>query len=76
MSEVENDEQVVWTPQMPDRRKNDRRGNAREFYTTGKSINISDMKSDSERRSGADRRKKITVTITGRAMEVEQDRRH
>ncbi len=72
MSEINNNEQVVWTPQMEDRRKNDRRNNTGELFTTGKTLNISDLKNNSERRTGEDRRKTITLTITGRAMEVDQ----
>ncbi len=75
MSDVDKNEQIVWTPQMPDRRRSDRRGNVREFYANGKSLNISDMKNASDRRTGYDRRKIITVTITGRAMEIEQNQR-
>ncbi len=71
MAKTNNNEKVIWTPQMPDRRKNDRRG-VGDIQTTGKSLNISDMKNGSDRRTGTDRRKKISVTITGRAIEVEQ----
>jgi len=78
MSDVKNNEQIVWTPQMPDRRKNDRRVNTRDFYTSGKMLNVSDLKSNNDRRATGDRRKgdrrtKVSVTITGRAMEVEQN---
>ena len=62
-------EEVVWTPQMPDRRKNDRRGNTRDLQTNGKVLTISDS---NDRRRGNDRRKKVTVTITGRAIDVEE----
>jgi len=77
MSEVNNNEQIVWTPQMPDRRKNDRRDNTRDLYTSGKMLNVSDMKNNNDRRSvmerrKGDRRKKVSVTVTGRAIEVEQ----
>ncbi len=72
MSDVPSDEQIVWTPDMPDRRKNDRRNNARDLQTTGKSLNISNMRNGSDRRKGPDRRKTVSVTITGRAVEVDQ----
>ncbi len=78
MSDVEKNEQIVWTPQMPDRRKNDRRARNRDFYTTGKMLNVSDLKNNNNRgstddRRRGDRRKKVSVTITGRAIEVEQE---
>ncbi len=78
MSDVEKNEQIVWTPQMLDRRKNDRRGHTRDFYTTGKMLNVSDLNNNNKWRSNDDRRKgdrrnKVTVTITGRAMEVEKE---
>jgi len=66
MSEVIESENIVWTPQMPDRRKHDRRNNIRDFNPNGKSLNISD------RRAPSDRRKRISVTITGRAIDVEE----
>ena len=77
MSEVNNNEQIVWTPQMPDRRQKDRRGNTSDLHTSGKMLNVSDMKTNNDRRSVMDRRKgdrrtKVSVTVTGRAIEVEQ----
>ncbi|MCP4411387.1 MAG: hypothetical protein GY808_02275 [Gammaproteobacteria bacterium] len=80
MSDVEKNEQIVWTPQMLDRRKNDRRARNRDFYTTGKMLNVSDLKNNNNRlstdnRRKGDRRKKVSVTITGRAIEVEQEPR-
>ncbi len=66
--------EIIWTPQMPDRRKNDRRGDARELFTNGKALNV-DSRSNDERRRGDDRRKKVSVTITGRAMDVEHDQK-
>ncbi len=72
MSEVIENENIVWTPQMPDRRKQDRRNNVRDFHPNGKSLNISDMKNMTDRRASSDRRKKVSVTITGRAIDVEE----
>lgn len=72
MSEVIENENIVWTPQMPDRRKHDRRNNVRDFNPNGKSLNISDMKNMTDRRAFSDRRKKVSVTITGRAIDVEE----
>jgi len=70
MSESTQTEEVVWTPQMPDRRKGDRRSANRDFNPNGKTMSIS----NSERRAGPDRRKAVSVTITGRAMDVEEHR--
>lgn len=67
-----NNDEVVWTPQMPDRRKADRRGSARDLQTNGKSMRISSQDDNNDRRDSSDRRKKVTVTITGRAMDVEE----
>ena len=77
MSEVNNNEQIVLTPQMPDRRKKNRRDNTRDLNTSGKMLNVSDIKNNNDRRSvmdrrKGDRRKKVSVTVTGRAIEVEQ----
>jgi len=69
------EEEIVWTPQMPDRRKNDRRGNAREFHPNGKAMSIENQNTISDRRHCNDRRKTVSVTITGRAMDVEEARR-
>ena len=72
MSESESDKDIVWNPQMPDRRKNDRRDTARNVQPNGQQMNIANEQNNNERRRGRDRRKKVTVTITGRAMDVEQ----
>jgi len=66
---TDNDE-IVWTPDMPDRRKNDRREGARELFTNGKAVSVNTA-SSGERRRGNDRRKTVSVTITGRAIDVE-----
>lgn len=56
---------VIWTPLMPDRRKQDRRSDVDEYHANSRVMNISD------RRTGTDRRKTETITVTGRAMEVQ-----
>lgn len=66
MSEEIENEEVIWTPQMPDRRKSDRRAGPREFNPNAKTLNIS----QADRRAKSDRRKTVSVTITGRAMDV------
>lgn len=70
MSDVKSNEQVIWTPLMKDRRKNNRRDNERNLHTNGKTVNISDMKTFNDMRVLSDRRKRVTVTITGRAIDV------
>lgn len=71
MSESDLIEEVVWTPQMPDRRKGSRRDNARNVQPNGQQLKVSSQYS--ERRSCNDRRKSVTLTITGRAIEVDHD---
>ncbi|MCP3674256.1 MAG: hypothetical protein GY829_07275 [Gammaproteobacteria bacterium] len=71
MSEVIDNKNILWNSQMPDRRKNDRRNNVKYFQPNGKSLNISDMKNLTDRRTSSDRRKKVSVTITGRVIDVE-----
>ncbi|MFT5451154.1 MAG: hypothetical protein ACI9N9_000637 [Enterobacterales bacterium] len=73
MSESDSIEEVVWTPQMPDRRKGSRRDNARNVQPNGKQLKVA--LPSSERRRGKDRRKTVTVTITGRAIDVVHDNR-
>ena len=74
MSDVSDNEKVVWTPRMPDRRKTDRRDGQQDFQTNGKSLNISNMRKLSDRRSRPDRRNNVSVTITGRAIDIEEGR--
>ncbi|PCJ48254.1 MAG: hypothetical protein COA74_09030 [Gammaproteobacteria bacterium] len=71
MSESESSVEVIWTPQMPDRRKGSRRENARNVHPNGQQLKISNEQYDEDRRRGRDRRKKVTVTITGRAIDIE-----
>lgn len=68
MHDVSNNEEVVWTPQMPDRRKNRRRA-SKDLYPNGKTMNVASANQGKERRHRIDRRKN-SVTITGRAMDV------
>ena len=71
MTIKETNTEIVWTPQMPDRRKGDRRSASRTVHPNGQQMSIQAAKV-SERRAGPDRRKQVTVTITGRAMDVNQ----
>lgn len=61
-----DDEQVVWTPDMPDRRLNDRRAGVDRRQVNGRQMNVPDLREQNERR-GEDRRK-VRLTITGRAL--------
>ena len=70
MSEEAKSEEVVWTPRMVDRRQDNRRGNA-DLQTNGKTLNISNMRKGADRRNSLDRRENNSVTITGRAIDVE-----
>jgi hypothetical protein len=63
---VPDDEQVVWTPDMPDRRVSDRRSGIDRRQVNGRTMNVPDLRSESDRR-GPDRRK-VRLTITGRAL--------
>ncbi|MEM9103020.1 MAG: hypothetical protein AAGB12_11925 [Pseudomonadota bacterium] len=68
----ENDEErIIWTPNMPDRRKIDRRSGWDRRECQGKPINIPDVdiRNGKDRRK-SDRRQSITLTITGRAMDA------
>jgi hypothetical protein len=69
MSESDSIEEVVWTPQMPDRRKGNRRDSTRNVHPNGQQLKVSSQYS--ERRKSNDRRKSVTVTITGRAIDVD-----
>ncbi|MFT5521884.1 MAG: hypothetical protein ACI9IA_002490 [Enterobacterales bacterium] len=71
MSESDLIDEIVWTPQMPDRRKGSRRNNARNVKPNGQQLKVSFQYS--ERRRDNDRRKTVTLTITGRAIDVEHD---
>jgi len=73
MTSAIDNEEVVWTPLMQDRRKNDRRNNVRDFQANGRSLNITEYATGMERRRGNDRRQEITLTITGRAIDVGSD---
>jgi hypothetical protein len=67
-----NDEEVVWNPQMPDRRTADRRDPLPED-ANGKTLRIRDPNTSFDRRASRGRRqsdKQVTVTLTGRAVDV------
>ena len=60
---VDPKEEIVWTPAMPDRRSGvDRR------EVNGRAVTVPDVQSNSDRR--ADDRRRVRLTITGRAMDA------
>lgn len=63
-----DDERVIWTPNMPDRRLNDRRAGIDRRSVNGRQMTVPDMRDERERRA-ADRRR-VRLTITGRAIDV------
>jgi len=62
-------EEVVWSSEHQINSPEERRASIdrRQF---GRSITVPDMRAGSERRSGSDRRSKVRLTITSRAMDV------
>ena len=66
-SNEDNDEQVVWTPNMPERRKNDRRCGYDRRQCQGRPMNVPSIRKGEERRQD-DRRKTVSLIITGRAL--------
>jgi hypothetical protein len=64
----QKDEDVSWTPDMPDRRVNDRR--EQSDIDSKRSMTVPDVQSGNERRQNNDRRKQVKLIITGRAQEA------
>lgn len=62
----EEKEEVVWTPDMPDRRLNDRRDGLERRQTVGQAMHIPTPRHNGERRNTE--RRRVTLTITGRAL--------
>jgi hypothetical protein len=65
---TQNDEDVSWTPDMPDRRVNDRRDQS--GVDSDRSMTVPDVQSGNDRRQNSDRRKQVKLIITGRAQEA------
>ncbi len=72
MTTKDND-QVTWTSEMPDRRQNDRRSieNRRRMSGEKNVLKVPNLRKGDERRTND--RRKIKLTITGRAVEVGND---
>ena len=73
MSAMNHEEEIVWTSEMPDRRKGDRRQGIQDFQANGRALNVSEYSSTIDRRRSRGRRKtdQVTLTITGRAIDVD-----
>jgi len=63
---LSENEEVTWTPTMPDRRLADRRAGIDRRAVNGRQMTVPDLRSQQDRR-GEDRRK-VRLTITGRAI--------
>lgn len=59
-------EEVVWTPDMPDRRLADRRAGLERRHAVGPALHVPSMRNGDDRRH--DDRRRVTLTITGRAI--------
>ena len=73
MSESTNQDKVVWTSKMPDRRKGDRRLQIQDIQANGRVLNVTEFGSTIERRKNRGRRAsdQVTLTITGRAIDMD-----
>lgn len=67
MKQKLDDEEVVWTPNMPDRRLTDRRTGIDRRAVNGRQMVVPDLRASNDRR--ADDRRKVRLTITGRAID-------
>lgn len=63
-------EEVVWSSEHQIRGADDRRSDIDRRQYSGRCITVPDMRAGADRRSGNDRRNKVRLTITGRAMDV------
>jgi len=62
-------DEVVWSSEHQIKRTEERREGIDRRQFNGRSITVPDMRAGTDRRSGQDRRK-VRITITGRAMDV------
>ena len=63
-------EEVTWSSEHQIRGSDDRRSGIDRRQYSGRSITVPDMRAGADRRSGKERRNKVRLTITGRAMDV------
>ena len=73
MSDTAKHDKVVWTSEMPDRRKGDRRSGVQDFQANGRALNVTEYGKTIDRRQNRGRRKtdQVTLTITGRAIDID-----
>jgi len=63
-------EEVVWSSEHQMKGSDERRAGIDRRQFNGRSITVPDMRMGADRRSGNDRRAKLRITITGRAIDV------
>ncbi|MCF6194422.1 MAG: hypothetical protein L3J46_08850 [Kangiellaceae bacterium] len=63
-------EDLHWSSDPQVRNPTDRRASAERRQFNGRSITVPDMRSGLERRCGNERRRKVRLVITGRAMDI------
>ncbi|MBV1910099.1 MAG: hypothetical protein KUG78_12415 [Kangiellaceae bacterium] len=63
-------EDVQWSSEHEIRSTDDRRESIDRRQYKGRSITVPDMRAGAERRVEGDRRNKVRLTITGRAMDI------
>jgi len=63
-------EDLHWSSDPQVRNPMDRRASAERRNFNGRSITVPDMRSGLERRCGSERRRKVRLVITGRAMDI------
>jgi hypothetical protein len=62
-------EEITWSSEAIERRSDDRRSGVDRRQLQGRTITVPDMRSGIDRRQGQ-RRKKVRLTITGRAIDA------
>ncbi len=63
-------EEVIWSSEHQIRGTDERRSGIDRRQYSGRCITVPDMRAGADRRSGNDRRNKVRLTITGRAIDV------
>jgi len=63
-------EESQWSSSPSARSVGDRRSGIDRRQVNARSITVPDMRAGQERRMGNERRKKVRLTITGRAMDI------
>ena len=63
-------DEVQWSSEHQVRRSDERRSGIDRRQYKGRGITVPDMRAGHERRASADRRGKVRLTITGRAIDI------